>query len=77
VYGISRDCLVRVVISRKFKICRNILGRDKACFYGDNCTAKMERCFLCGPCRDVVSRTVSESPLYNCRGNMLVCEAVT
>jgi hypothetical protein len=24
-------------------------------------TATKEQCFLCGPCRDVISRTVSES----------------
>jgi hypothetical protein len=30
-------------------------------------TATEERCFLCGPCRYVVSRTVGESQLLECQ----------
>jgi hypothetical protein len=26
----------------------------------DNCTATEERCFLCSPCRDVISKRVCE-----------------
>jgi hypothetical protein len=30
----------------------------EAFFHGNNCTTIMELCFLCGPCRDGISRTV-------------------
>jgi hypothetical protein len=30
-------------------------------------TATEERCFLCGPCRDVISRTISDSQLVESR----------
>jgi hypothetical protein len=29
----------------------------QASFHGNNCTATEERCFLCGTCQDVISRT--------------------
>jgi hypothetical protein len=35
----------------------------QACFHGNNCTQIMERYFLCGPCRDVIIRALSESQL--------------
>jgi hypothetical protein len=30
--------------------------RKQACFHGNNYTATEERCFLRGPCRDIISR---------------------
>jgi hypothetical protein len=32
-----------------------------ATIHRNNCTATEERCFLCSPCRDFISRTSEES----------------
>jgi hypothetical protein len=39
-------------------------------------TATEEQCFLCGPCRDVINRTVSESELVELRVDSLSNELV-